>query len=273
MRLPPATRARAGSRAACATRRPGRRRPLRPAPPGPRPRPPFRRGAAARAGLPAGVTEPVVSVEDGSARRRGQLFVALAAVAWSTAGVLQRQLSVDTPTQLAGRALFACIALAAFVAVSSRGRPVAAFRTMGRAGLAVAVCIAIASGSFIVALNHATVASVLFMQAAAPIAAALLAWLALGESITRRAGVAMGVALLGVALMVGGPGSPGPVGAAASFVMTLAFAAGLVVTPHRRDVSMAPAICLSQLLVVLATAGLARPATVTGGDLGFLVLL
>ena len=57
-------------------------------------------------------------------RRRGQVYVALAAVAWSTAGVLQRQLTLDTPTQVAGRAVFACVALLAYVAVVERGRAV-----------------------------------------------------------------------------------------------------------------------------------------------------
>ena len=78
-------------------------------------------------------------------RRRGQVYVALAAVAWSSAGVLQRELSVDVPTQVAGRALFAALALFAFVAVSEHGSVVRAFTSMGRAGLAVAVCTAIAS--------------------------------------------------------------------------------------------------------------------------------
>ena len=64
------------------------------------------------------------------------------------------------------------------------------------------------------------------MQAAAPIAAALLGWVALGESITRRAGVAMVVALLGMTVMVGAPGSGGAIGIGASLVMTLAFATG-----------------------------------------------
>jgi drug/metabolite transporter (DMT)-like permease len=219
------------------------------------------------------VTAPVAVIEDRSVRRRGQLFVALAALAWSSAGVLQRELSVGTTTQLAGRALFAFVALAGFVAVSNRGRTIAAFRAMGTAGFAVAICTAIASGSFIVALNHATVANVLFLQAAAPIAAALLAWIALGEAITRRAFVAMGIAVLGVALMVGGPGSGGVLGVGVSLLMTLAFAATIVITRHRRDVSMAPAICLSQALVVVAVAPFAHPSTVTGHDLAFLVLL
>lgn len=216
---------------------------------------------------------PIVPLEDRNVRRRGQLFIAFAAVAWSSAGVLQRELSVDTATQVAGRALFAFVALAGFVAISNRGRAIAAFGSMGPAGLAVAVCTAIASGSFIVALNHASVANVLFLQAVAPIAAALLAWVALGESITRRAWVAMAVALVGVGLMVGGPGSGGVLGVVVSLVMTLAFAVGIVITRHKREISMAPAICLSQLLVVLAIAPLAHPSTVTERDLAFLMLL
>jgi drug/metabolite transporter (DMT)-like permease len=210
---------------------------------------------------------------DASSRRRGQLFVALAAVAWSTAGLLQRELTVDTATQLAGRAVVAGLFIAGFVAVSNRGGAIDAFRSMGLAGLAVAACTAIASGSFIVALNHANVANVLFMQALSPIAAGLLAWLALGESITRRTLVAMVIALLGVGLMVGGAGSGGVVGVGASFLMTLSFAVALVITRHRREVSMAPAICLSQVFVVLVAAPFADPGSITRRDLGLLVLL
>jgi len=213
------------------------------------------------------------ATEDAHARRRGQLFVALAALAWSTAGLFQRGLSIDTTTQVAGRALFAFGALLGFVVLSERGRTIEVFRSMGRAGVAVAVCTAVASGSFIVALNHASVANVLFMQAVAPVLAALLAWIALRESVTGRTALSMGVALLGVGLMVGGAGSGGAVGVGASFVMTLAFAAAIVITRHKREVSMAPAICFSQLLVLLAFAPLADAASVTGEDLGLLVLL
>ena len=116
-------------------------------------------------------------------------------MAWSTAGGLQRELSVDTPTQLAGRALFAFLALAAFVAVRERGRTIAVFRSMGIAGLGVAVCTAIASGTFIVALNHANRRERPLHAGRVADRAALLAWVALGEPITRRAGVAMVVAL------------------------------------------------------------------------------
>src|SRR3954463_16063108 len=89
------------------------------------------------------VTTAAVALERSRRQRRGQIYVALAAVAWSTAGVLQRQLTLDTPTQVFGRAVFAGAALLAYVAVAERGRVVPAFRSVGLAGVAVAVCIAI----------------------------------------------------------------------------------------------------------------------------------
>ena len=213
------------------------------------------------------VTASAAVMDARSVRRRGQTYVALAAVAWSSAGVLQRELTVDTATQVAGRALFAMLALFVFVSVSQRGRTVRAFTSMGRDGLAVALLTAIASATFIVALNHTTVANVLFIQAVAPIAAAVIAWLTLREPVARRTAVAMFVALAGVGLMVGGPGGARGVGLVLSVVMTLAFAAAVVITRHRRDISMAPAICLSQLIVLMAVAPFADPASVDSHDL------
>ena len=220
----------------------------------------------------ASVTAANKTAELGS-RRRGQVFVALAALAWSSAGVLQRELSVGTATQVAGRALVAALALFAFVSLSNRGSVVQAFTAMGRAELAVSVLTAIASGTFIVALNHTTVANVLFMQAVAPIAAALIAWVALKESVSPRTAVAMVVALAGVGLMVGGPGGSHGLGVGLSVVMTLAFALAVVITRHRRDISMAPAICLSQVLVLAVAGPFAHQGSIDSRDLGLILAL
>jgi drug/metabolite transporter (DMT)-like permease len=114
------------------------------------------------------------------------MYVALAAVAWSTAGVLQRELHVDLGTQVTGRALFAFAALAIFVAAGHRHGLTDQVRESGWAMLGVSVSTALASAAFIVALNYTTVARVLFLQAAAPMFAALLAWVSLGEPVTAR---------------------------------------------------------------------------------------
>jgi drug/metabolite transporter (DMT)-like permease len=204
--------------------------------------------------------------------RRGRAYVALAAIAWSTAGILQRELSVGVPTQLAGRALFAVVGLLAYIAVAERGAVVRAFHAIGRGGLAIAALMAISSGSFLIALNHASVANILFMQAFAPLLAAVFGML-LGEPVSRRTWVAMTIAVGGVALMVGGPGRPGALGLGLSILMTSSFAGTLVITRHLRDVSMAPATCISQVVVLGAAAPFTRPGTVGGRDAALFVAL
>jgi drug/metabolite transporter (DMT)-like permease len=206
-------------------------------------------------------------------QRRGQIYVALAAIAWSTAGVLQRQLTLDAATQVAGRAAFATVALLAYVAVAERGRVVQAFRSVGLAGVAVAVCVAIASSSFIIALNHEGVARVLFILAVSPMLAALLARVTLGERISRRTVFAMGLALAGVAVMLGDPGEASLVGDALAVLCALAFAVVVVITRWRHDVSMAPATCLSQAILVVAFLPFATPGDIAGDDVFWLAAL
>jgi drug/metabolite transporter (DMT)-like permease len=201
------------------------------------------------------------------------VYVALAAVAWSTAGVLQRQLTLDTPTQVFGRAVFAGVALLVYVAVVERGRVVRAFRSIGLAGIGVALCVAVASAGFIAALNHTSVARVLFILALAPVFAALLARVTLGEAITRTTVVAMAVALAGLTLMLGAPGEGSVLGDGLAVLVSFAFAVSIVITRWRHDVSMAPAACLSQAILVAVFAAFATPSDIGGGDIGWLAAL
>ena len=218
------------------------------------------------------MTTATASLELAGQHRRGRLYVALAAVAWSTAGLFQRELSAGVGTQLAGRAAFAVLGLLAFVAIAERGAVLRAFRAIGRSGLVIAALMAVSSGAFIVALNHTTVANVLFMQALAPVLAAVLGTF-VGEPVPRRTWIAMTVAVLGVGLMVGGPDHPNAAGVSLSLLMSVSFAAVIVITRHKREVSMAPATCLSQLLVLIFAAPFASPGEVGGRDLLLLAAL
>jgi drug/metabolite transporter (DMT)-like permease len=215
------------------------------------------------------VVEPLsVCLGDDADRTRGQAYVALGAVAWSSAGILQRELSVGPATQLGGRALFAGIALLVFVAITRRaGGILHAFRGIGRTGIVVALSMAVSSSTFILALNYSTVARVLFLTALAPLAAALLARLTLGERIDPRTWIAMLIALVGVVVMLSSHAGGSRRGDVLSIVCMFAFAATIVVTRHRRDVSMAPATCLSQLLLAVVALPFAHPGSATGKDL------
>jgi drug/metabolite transporter (DMT)-like permease len=215
------------------------------------------------------VTSATLAVDLTRQHRRGRIYVALAAIAWSTAGLLQRKLSVDIATQLAGRALFAVLGLLVFVAFAERGHVVRAFRAIGRGGLLVTALLAVSSGAFILALNYTSVANVLFMQALAPVLAAVFGTF-VGEPVARRTWLAITVAIVGVGLMVGGPSHPSAAGLSLSLLMAVSFAGTIVVTRHLREVSMAPATCLSQALVFLFAAPFASTGSVGGRDLALL---
>lgn len=205
--------------------------------------------------------------------REGQLAILVAAVAWSTAGLAQRELDADAATQVAGRAVFAGIALFLLVVATERSGTLRAFRRMGRSGLAMAVFLAISSGAFLLALNYTTVANVLFMQAAAPMMAALLGWVLLSEPVDGRTWAALVLAAVGVVLMAAGSFDAGATAVVLPLVVTASFAAVIVIARHRREVSMMPATCASQVLVVVACLPFLSVGSVSRSDWAILAAL
>jgi drug/metabolite transporter (DMT)-like permease len=202
----------------------------------------------------------------------GSAYMAMAASLWSLAGILQRQLHMNLATQLAGRAVFASTTVLVFVAIAERGQVTRGFRAIGRPGVAITVLMAVSSGTFIAALNATSVANVMVIQALVPLAAALLGLLA-GEPVRGRTWAAMGIAVVGLAVMAGAPSRPGLAGLVFSLLCMLSFAATIVVARSRPDVSMAPATCLSQVLVFAVFAPFAHVSEIRSGGLGWLVLM
>jgi len=205
--------------------------------------------------------------------REGRLAILLAAVAWSTAGLGQRGLDASAVTQVAGRAFFAALALFALVLAMERRGTMRAFLGMGRSGLAMPVFLAISSGAFLLALNHTSVANVLFMQAAAPMMAALLGWVLISEPVDGRTWAALLLAGAGVAVMAAGSLDAGIAAVGLPLLMTASFAVVIVIARHRRDVSMMPATCASQVLVVVVCAPFVTLGSVSGNDWAILAAL
>jgi drug/metabolite transporter (DMT)-like permease len=205
-----------------------------------------------------------------SDRRLGLIYAVLAAVAWSTAGILQGQLHVNAATQVAGRGVFGFVALAGYAAYT---QPRALASVTRRGALLAAGSMAVANSAFIVALNYASVAHVLVLQSIAPLVAAGLGVVVLGERLSWRTACAMLVALGGVIVMVGAPGG-GPVfGDGLALLTGIAFALVIVVARRYRGVSMVPAMALAQLLVVICFAPFVQLRHVSWADVGWLALL
>jgi drug/metabolite transporter (DMT)-like permease len=209
-----------------------------------------------------------------SEQRRGQAYALAAALAWSTGGILQRQVAAGAADQIVGRAIFAFLAVLLFVRFGEgTGLREAARSVANVAGLLVAAGIAAASATFIVALNHTSVAHVLVIQAITPILAGLFAFWALREPLSARTWGAMLLAVVGIAVMVGVPRGGNALGELMAFLSPLSFAVVIVVARRHRDVSMTPATALAQLMLIVFGLPFVHAGQLHGSDIGWLALL
>ena len=191
--------------------------------------------------------------------RRGALLVTAAIVVWSTAGVLARWVDVDPWTTLFWRSVFAAISLLAYLAFRDGRGMFDGFRRLGRVGIAMALCFAISMICFINALALTTVAAVLVFQAAAPLFAAILAWMFLRERVSRRTAIAIALSMLGVGLIVSNSGDAGRLwGNILSALMGLTYALTVVLARMERNVPTTEATLLGVIIVAIVSAPMAK---------------
>jgi drug/metabolite transporter (DMT)-like permease len=213
---------------------------------------------------------------DADHRKTGIVLVALAAITWSFGGPIARFITVDDSwTVVFWRSLFAATFLLAFMLWRDGfGGTLRLFRAMGWPGLAVACCFAIASASFIVALQHTTVANILLIQAAAPLFAALMSWIIFDERINIPTWAAIAAVIFGVGVMVSDSvtGSVSPLGDGLALVIAVLFSVAVVITRHSPQVRMTPAMCLATTMACIASAFLASGYAVSQPNLGWLFL-
>ena len=201
-------------------------------------------------------------------------MVAGAAIVWSTGGLIVRHVDADAWTIVFWRGLFASLTLLLYLGVRDGRNMLALFRGLGWGGLGVAVCFGTASLSFVIALQHTSVAIILFVQSAAPLVAGVLAWLWLGERMTLVKVAAMLMALVGVGIAVSdqGDASGDFIGIALSLVIMICFALATVLVRRFSHVRMTPATCLSAFWLVAVGGTLGAPASVDGTELTLLFL-
>jgi drug/metabolite transporter (DMT)-like permease len=201
-------------------------------------------------------------------------MVAGAAIVWSTGGLIVRHVEADAWTIVFWRGLFASLTLLLYLGIRDGRNMFALFRGLGWGGLGVAVCFGTASLSFVIALQHTSVAVILFVQSAAPLVAGVLAWLWLGERMTWVKSAAMLMALVGVGIAVSdqGDASGDFIGIALSLLIMICFAFATVLVRRFSHVRMTPATCLSAFWLVAVGGTLGTPASVDGTELTLLFL-
>ena len=176
--------------------------------------------------------------------KRYYVFAITAPVFWSLAGVVVKSLEQATEWQIN---FYRCLSLALFVAAVTLIRYWRSTLTVLRmGGLKTLMSGALLSGAMlcnVVALKYTTVAVAVFVMAAAPILAALLGRLFLGEEVRARVWVSIVLAILGIGIMVGGRLQIGDtVGVAVAILGIVFFGVYAVSLRVGKNVDMTPAV-------------------------------
>ena len=153
-----------------------------------------------------------------------------------------------------------------------RGGALAQLRSLGRAGLVVAGLFASQFTLFATSITHTSVANTLVIFATAPLFAAVLSRIFLGETVPTRVWLAA-TASFGAILYIffGSIGTGRVDGDLAAAGAALAMAIGLVVMRRNSHLSMVPAWGIGALLAAVVAGWFADPLSITGEDFAVLV--
>ncbi|WP_424978768.1 DMT family transporter [Leisingera sp. S232] len=206
-----------------------------------------------------------------SQRMAGLVLVTVSALVFSTAGIFTRSVTATAWVVIFWRGFAAAGFTLAWLAL--RGQFTEEARSFDRRSLLISGMGAAGSAAFIPAFKLSSVANVALIYAAAPFAAAGLAWVVLREAPGRRVLLASAVSLGGVAVILqGGLAGGSLTGDLLALFMTLMLAG--MMTGYRAwpDVKAALPNAVSSLLLLPVAALMAPVATVPAGEMLVLVL-
>lgn len=202
----------------------------------------------------------------------GLLLTTIGVLVLSPDSLLIRLVDTDAWTTLFWRGALMGLTILTATAVWQRGGAIAQVRSMGRAGFAVAVLFAAQFTLFLTSITHTSVANTLVIFATAPLFAAVLSRVFLGEPVPLRVWLAV-TASLGAILFIffGSIGTGRLGGDFAAAGAALAMAIGLTIMRRSSHVSMIPAWGVGALLAAGFAVWFADPLSITGKDVAVLI--
>lgn len=184
-----------------------------------------------------------------SERKLGVLLVVVSAIVFSAAGVFTKAAETGAWEVIFWRGFFA--ALFTTLYIMWRGKFRSEYLEMGKSGLAVGVIGASATAAFLTAFKITTIANVILIFASAPLFAALLAWLAIREKISRVTLLACATGFLGVVVIVQGSLGAGNIkGDLLALWMTIGMSILMVIYRIWPDTPAAGPAALSSILLL-----------------------
>ena len=203
--------------------------------------------------------------------RTGAGLILAAGMVWSTQGLGIRLIEqAESWSVLTWRSLGLIAALTLYITIASRGQFWAAMTSVGRSGALGALSLAMAFAGAIYAMQTTTIASAVVLFSASPVFAALIGWAVRGERVAVQTWLAILLAVVGIAVMVGGQIDMRAIsGNAAALVSAIGFGAFSVSLRNahhalRRDIGHFPVVLWAGIMALVAGAAAAQ---IMGQDL------
>jgi drug/metabolite transporter (DMT)-like permease len=185
--------------------------------------------------------------------KTGAALVLVAGVLWSFQGLIIRQLEeAGSWTVLFWRSVGMVPTLYAFLIMRGGKGSLASIQSAGAIGIVAGIGLVVAMAGAIVAFQLTTVANAAFLFAASPFFAAILGRAFLGEAVAPRTWLAIGLALIGIFIMVSDSLSSGAwLGNVAALSAAFGFAGFTVCLRWRRIDDSLPFSILGALFSVI----------------------
>lgn len=188
--------------------------------------------------------------------------------------LLMRIVGADAWTILFWRGLLMTVGYVGLLAIRYRRGCFSAVMEMGTHGALVTALFALNTILFVVAVATTTVANTLVIMSAAPLFAAVIGRIALGERPPLRTWIAIAVAILGIVVIVADGLTVGTwIGDLIALAAAIALGGHFVLVRAARPVDMMPAVGLSGLLVAAVALIAADSLTLTPVQFGWMALL
>ncbi len=184
-----------------------------------------------------------------NSHRIGVILVVISAIVFSTAGIFTKGVGSGSWEIIFWRGVFA--AGFTFAYIIWQGSAKLEIFEMGKSGVAVGLIGATGTAAFIPALKLTTMANVALIYASAPLLAALLAWVWIGEKLSRKIALGCVVSFIGVGIIFNGSaGSISFTGDLLALWMTCALAIIMAIYRRYPETPAAGPAALSSLVLV-----------------------
>ncbi len=202
----------------------------------------------------------------------GIALVSISAVVWSTVGLFAKGIQADVWVILFWRGLFSISVLGLYVWSKSKQGIIPEFKNLGWPGWISALVGAAATICFISAFKYTSIANVSIIYAIVPFIVAVLGWIFMREKTTTKTLIGAAIALVGVAIMVGGSrGSSNLTGDILAICMAIGMAVLVVIFRMYPGRPMVLSTIISAVIHVILSFTLSSPFNVSTLDLILLV--